>query len=101
MHKCVYSIYYGNEFASSSTSDVDNYTYIIIVKLLDLISNMLPVFTIRWEIKICCRGFSFVRLSNRSCNVAWIVKWINFTTKLKKAVDINIAVSLTKKDSYR
>jgi hypothetical protein len=53
----IYSISYGNEGASSSVSDMDD--YVMITKLLDSTSNPRPIFVRRWEIQIYLHRFSF------------------------------------------
>jgi hypothetical protein len=50
----VYFIYYGNEGASSSVSDVDR--YVIVGKLLDAVLSILPEFIRRWGIKTYLDG---------------------------------------------
>jgi hypothetical protein len=50
----------GIGFVSSSVSDVDR--YVIVMKLLDSIFNMLSVFIRRWEIRSYFHKFSFVSL---------------------------------------
>jgi hypothetical protein len=53
----IYCICYGNERASSSFSDVGGYS--VIRRILDSVSNTLPVFVCRWEVQTYLRTQDF------------------------------------------
>jgi hypothetical protein len=60
----IYSIWYGNECASSLGSDVD--FYVIIRELLDSVFNIFPVFMQQWGNQMYLHRLCTVRLHTQS-----------------------------------
>jgi hypothetical protein len=72
----VYFICCGNEGASSSASDVDR--YVSIIKLLEYVFSILPVFRRQWETQTCLHRIFFGKTAYTTCDVPGFIVWRDF-----------------------
>jgi hypothetical protein len=74
MHIYIYSVWYANEVASSSVSDV--HRYVIMRKSLDSVSSIFPILLRQWEIQ----HFFFRKVAHTRRYIPQFVEWIDLVT---------------------